>query len=205
VTPASCHDQSSFFSDRAAFHHSNIPAVRAGLPRSSHSHPQYRPAHRRPQRHPGRDPRTGRTRLRQFRGPPTEVDDRHPPATRRPRRWSVLGRLRAGHEHGLGNPRGHICARANRPRAPALQQERPQPGDGVHRRRRRAQLCRRQGLLPDRHRGRPRDRELARRAPHVLQARHALHHADALAQPRPPLPIPPGAGCRPSASRSCWR
>src|SRR6266852_5964668 len=56
--------------------------------------------------------------------------------------------------------------------------------DLVHRRRRRAQLCRRQGLLPDRHRGRPRDRELARRAPHVLQARHALHHADALAQPR---------------------
>ena len=162
---------------------SDRPTVRR-LSGKSRRHPQDRPPHRRPQRHRGRDPPTGRPRFGGFRHPPAEADDRHSPAARQPRRRAVLGRVRAGDDHGLWNAPRDLRARADRSRASPLQQERPQPGDGVHRRRRRAQLCRREDLVPDRHRRRPRDRELAWRAAHVLQARHALHDADPLAQSR---------------------
>src|SRR5882762_9991336 len=66
-------------------------------------------------------------------------------------------------------------------RQPRLMTDIPKLRAGHDGGRHRTQLRRRQDVVSDRHRRRPRDRELARRAAHVLQSRHPVHDADPLA------------------------
>src|SRR6266511_2449657 len=89
---------------------SACPPVRPRLPRAGPANPEDRPAHRRSQRHPRRDPRARRTRLGGLRGVAAEADDRHPEAAGRRRRRAVLGGVRPGHRDGFRAAPGRVRA-----------------------------------------------------------------------------------------------
>ena len=105
---------------------------------------------------------TGSTSRRHAASSTDAAAHRHPAPCARGSRRPVLVGVRAHHARGpVGRPGG---VRADRPRSP---HDRPLPRDlrdGRHRGRRRAHPPVGQDRLPDRHGGRPLDRQLARRA-----------------------------------------
>src|SRR3989441_424748 len=169
--------------DRPGWSH-QAPCCGRRLPRPRPRLAQDRAVDRRAQRHPRRDPRARRPRLGGFRRAAAEADDGPPQDPRGRNGRAVLGRLCAGDDDGLRAPPGRVRSRADRPDPSALRQVLAQHGDGVYRGGRAAQFRRGQVLLLDRHRRRPRDRELARRPADVLRPRRPLYHAHPLAQPR---------------------